>query len=126
MLLIFMFGILQTRKDIVSFSVEGHWFLILYMCILPLSTFSILACRSSDFMVGKVKKYDGFVDYARKALKKLKLHESPLCISNELLEKYYQKYLSRKMELQRLLQVRQLDRVKCCAAFKSYTQAQEY
>ena len=72
-------------------------------------------------MVGKVKKYDGFVDYARKALKKLKLHESSAYVSDELLEKYYQKYLSRKIELQRLLQVRPIDRVSpWYAAFESY------
>ena len=118
------FGILRTRK---TFLWKDTATCICVMCsaclfLHPLVPFWL--CRNSDFMVGKMKKYDGFVDYARKALKKLKLHESPVCLRDELLEKYYQKYLSRKLELQRLLQVRPVDRTSPCYAkftCKSYT-----
>ncbi|XP_011404464.1 PREDICTED: methyltransferase-like protein 25 [Amphimedon queenslandica] len=58
-----------------------------------------------ELLVGRVKKYNSFTDYVRRALKRLNIREQNQP-SNDRLEYYYTLLLPRLTELQRYLQVR--------------------
>ena len=66
---------------------------------------SFIVFSARELCVGRVKKCTGFTDYVRRALKKLNIPgiAQP---SDDTLEDYHAKYLSRLTELQRYLQVR--------------------